>query len=101
MKMKQDHLLVGKRIQKRRKELGMTAVKLSEQIGISQQQLSRYERGINRINLSHLVQIASILDTPINWFFLDCSYPATNNNVSKLTDQYIPIAEATLGKFGC
>ncbi len=99
--MKQDHLLVGKRIQKRRKELGMTAAKLAEKIGISQQQLSRYERGINRINLSHLVQIASILETPINWFFLDCSYPVTNNSINKLTDQYIPIAEATLGKFGC
>ncbi|PQQ42080.1 helix-turn-helix domain-containing protein [Photorhabdus luminescens] len=101
MKMKQDHLLVGKRIQKRRKELGMTAAKLAEKIGISQQQLSRYERGINRINLSHLVRIASILETPINWFFLDCSYPVTNNSINKLTDQYIPIAEATLGKFGC
>ncbi|KOY63563.1 MULTISPECIES: helix-turn-helix domain-containing protein [Photorhabdus] len=99
--MKQDHLLVGKRIQKRRKELGMTAVKLAGQIGISQQQLSRYERGINRINLSHLVQIASILDTPINWFFLDCCSPVTKININKLTDQYIPIAEATLGKFGC
>ncbi|PQQ24495.1 helix-turn-helix domain-containing protein [Photorhabdus hindustanensis] len=101
MKMKQDHLLVGKRIQKRRKELGMTAAKLAEKIGISQQQLSRYERGINRINLSHLVRIASILETPINWFFLDCSYPVANNSINKLTDQYIPIAEATLGKFGC
>ncbi|OCQ53796.1 anaerobic benzoate catabolism transcriptional regulator [Photorhabdus australis subsp. thailandensis] len=99
--MRQDHLLVGKRIQKRRKELGMTAVKLAGQIGISQQQLSRYERGINRIDLSHLVQIASILDTPINWFFLDCYSPATKMNINKLTDQYIPIAEATLGKFGC
>ncbi|MGS0627049.1 MULTISPECIES: helix-turn-helix domain-containing protein [Photorhabdus] len=99
--MRQDHLLVGKRIQKRRKELGMTAVKLAGQIGISQQQLSRYERGINRIDLSHLVQIASILDTPINWFFLDCCSPATKININKLTDQYIPIAEATLGKFGC
>ncbi|MDD6909914.1 helix-turn-helix domain-containing protein, partial [Actinobacillus minor] len=35
---------IGKRIQQRRKELGLTASALSEQIGIAQQQLSRYER---------------------------------------------------------
>ena len=55
---------IGKRIQQRRKELGLTASSLSEQIGIAQQQLSRYERGDNKINISHLVEIAAALDTP-------------------------------------
>lgn len=40
--------LVGQRIQKRRKELGMTALQLAEYADISQQQLSRYERGTNK-----------------------------------------------------
>lgn len=61
--------LIGKRIQQRRKELGLTASILSEQIGIAQQQLSRYERGDNKINVSHLVEIAVALDTEIGWFF--------------------------------
>ena len=64
--------LIGKRIQIRRKELKLSAEKLSEYINISQQQLSRYERGINKINVSHLVNIAVCLNTPISWFFLDC-----------------------------
>ncbi|TCJ94807.1 helix-turn-helix protein [Volucribacter psittacicida] len=70
---------IGKRIQLRRRELGYSADKLSELIGISQQQLSRYERGANKINVAHLVNIAVYLDTPISWFFLDCKIE--NNNI--------------------
>lgn len=65
-------LLIGKRIQKKRKECGYSAEKLSELLDISQQQLSRYERGTNKINVSHLVGIANFLQTPINYFFIDC-----------------------------
>ncbi|MCF7530585.1 helix-turn-helix domain-containing protein [Neisseria lisongii] len=63
---------IGKRIQLKRKEQGYSADKLSELIGISQQQLSRYERGVNKINVGHLIAIANFLHTPISWFFLDC-----------------------------
>lgn len=64
--------LVGQRIQKKRKELGYTAEKVSEYVDISQPQFSRYERGTNKINLTHLVSIASFLQTPISYFFADC-----------------------------
>lgn len=72
--------LIGKRIQLRRKESGLTADQLSERIGISQQQLLRYERGDNKINISHLMLIADTLDTPLNWFFLDCCKKADLSN---------------------
>lgn len=62
---------IGKRIQQRRKEAAWTAEQLAEQIGVSQQQFSRYERGTTKINVSHLVKIAVVLDTPISWFFAD------------------------------
>ncbi|HDX8593474.1 TPA: helix-turn-helix transcriptional regulator, partial [Aeromonas dhakensis] len=42
--------LLGKRIQQRRKELGVSAAQLAEALGFSQQQLSRYERGLNRVS---------------------------------------------------
>jgi transcriptional regulator with XRE-family HTH domain len=64
--------LVGQRIQARRKEVGLTAAELAESIDISQQQLSRYERGTNKINIAHLITIAVALKTPISWFFIDC-----------------------------
>ncbi|WP_193016288.1 helix-turn-helix domain-containing protein [Proteus sp. FME41] len=64
--------LVGKRIQKKRKELGYTGAQIAEKLGISQQQFSRYERGLNKIDLSYLVTLAIYLKTPIYWFFEDC-----------------------------
>lgn len=64
--------LIGQRIQRRRKELGLTAEKLSEYVDISQPQFSRYERGTNKINVAHLVAIATFLKTPISYFFADC-----------------------------
>ncbi|AOF52408.1 transcriptional regulator [Rodentibacter caecimuris] len=64
-------IAIGKRIQLRRKELGISAEVLAEKIGVSQQQFSRYERGATKINVNHLVDIAISLDTPIDWFFSD------------------------------
>ena len=64
--------LLGKRIQQRRKELGISAAQLAEALGFSQQQLSRYERGLNRISATLLVDVAGLLDTPVEWFLLDC-----------------------------
>lgn len=50
---------IGQHIQMRRKELGMTAQHLAELIDIYHQQLSRYERGTNNINVAHLVNCIS------------------------------------------
>lgn len=50
--------LIGEKIRQRRKELGYSAEKLAEHINLSQQQISRYERGVGKINISHLVDIA-------------------------------------------
>lgn len=74
---------IGKRIQMRRKEIHLSADKLSEKIGISQQQLSRYERGDNKINITHLIHIAQVLKTPLNWFLMDC-YPESNIHIDDL-----------------
>lgn len=76
---------IGKRIQLRRRELGITAAELSEKLGISQQQLSRYERGSNKINVTHLVNISVYLDVPIGWFFLECEsqIPVHHQNKKK------------------
>ena len=81
--------LIGKRIQQKRKELRLSASELSEQIGIAQQQLSRYERGENKINVAHLVEIASALNTEIGWFFIDCVSDQTTDNKRK----FIPVSE--------
>ncbi|CDL86702.1 helix-turn-helix domain-containing protein [Xenorhabdus cabanillasii] len=100
--MEDANLLIGQRIQTKRKELGITATALAKQIGISQQQLSRYERGTNRINVNHLVAICKILETDVSWFFDECFKEENKEgSVNKLDTQYIPMAETIIGKNGC
>lgn len=85
---------VGQRIQMRRKELGITAQHLAEVVDISHQQLSRYERGTNKINVAHLVNIAIKLNTPISWFFIDCF--STLDNDAKSQQDFVPVKDADL-----
>lgn len=85
---------VGQRIQMRRKELGMTAQHLAELVDISHQQLSRYERGTNKINVAHLVNISIQLDTPISWFFIDCF--STLDNEAKEQLDFVPVKDSDL-----
>ncbi|OOR99599.1 transcriptional regulator [Haemophilus paracuniculus] len=85
--------LIGKRIQLKRKELGYSAERLSEHIGISQQQLSRYERGVNKINVSHLVALATFMNTPINYFFMDCLSETIEQRHSKFDQHWYELSD--------
>lgn len=87
---------IGKKIQIRRKELGLTAAELSEQVGISQQQLSRYERGTNKINVTHLFNIACITSTPIGWFFVGCTPEISSLSVKSEAATYAVITDREL-----
>lgn len=62
-------LYVGTRIRQRRNECKMTQEFLANQLGISFQQVQKYERGFNRVGASRLYEIAVITETPIAWFF--------------------------------
>ncbi len=60
---------VGSRVRMRRVMLGMTQEQLGDQLGITFQQVQKYEKGMNRIGASRLQQIAHILDVPVSFFF--------------------------------
>ena len=62
---------VGSRIRMRRNMLGMSQEKLGESLGITFQQIQKYEKGTNRVGASRLQAIASILDVPVSFFFAD------------------------------
>jgi transcriptional regulator with XRE-family HTH domain len=62
---------VGSRILLRRSILGMSQTKLAEALGVTFQQIQKYERGANRVSASRLVDIAQALDVPIGFFFDD------------------------------
>lgn len=64
---------VGSRVFRKRKEQGYSGQQVADSLGISQQQLSRYERGRSQINIGFLVRIAALLQTPVDWFFSDYS----------------------------
>jgi len=55
----------------RRMLVGMSRKKLGEQLGLSFQQIQKYEKGANRIGASRLFQIAQILGVPVQFFFDD------------------------------
>ncbi|CAN7454667.1 helix-turn-helix transcriptional regulator [Phenylobacterium sp. LjRoot225] len=60
---------VGLRIRMRRKELGFSQEKLAEALGLTFQQVQKYERAANRVSASKLFEIARALDTSVNYFF--------------------------------
>lgn len=60
---------VGRRIRTRRQALGMSQEKLGEALGITFQQIQKYEKGANRVGASRLAQIADALDVPPAFFF--------------------------------
>ncbi len=62
---------VGSRLRKRRTLLGMSQTTLAEALGLTFQQVQKYERGANRISSSRLYDLARVLDVPIRYFFDD------------------------------
>jgi len=62
---------VGRRVRMRRVLIGLSQEKLGEQLGLTFQQVQKYEKGSNRISASRLYQIAHILSVPVSFFFDD------------------------------
>ncbi len=64
---------VGARLRQRRTLLGMNQTNLGDALGMSFQQVQKYERGTNRISASRLFDLSRLLDVPIEFFFDDMS----------------------------
>ncbi len=62
---------VGSRVRLRRTLLGMSQDKLGQALGLTFQQVQKYERGTNRIGSSRLYHLSKILDVPVAFFFDD------------------------------
>ena len=60
---------VGARIRMRRKLLGMSQERLADALGLTFQQVQKYERGANRVSASKLYETASALSAPVSYFF--------------------------------
>jgi transcriptional regulator with XRE-family HTH domain len=60
---------IGSRLKSLRLQEGVSAAALAEAIESSQQQVSRYEQGQNKLSASQLFRISQTLGTPVSWFF--------------------------------
>jgi transcriptional regulator with XRE-family HTH domain len=66
---------VGSRVRFRRMLLGMSQEKLGERLGLTFQQVQKYEKGINRIGASRLFDLSQVLGVPVQFFYEEA--PAT------------------------
>lgn len=71
-----DNTQLGKKIREFRLQAGFTQEKLAEELGITFQQVQKYERGVTKVNLLKLQQLAEALKVPITVFFGEGSYSA-------------------------
>lgn len=106
--------LVGRHLRKRRLELGLSQQRLAEAIGVTFQQIQKYERGSNRIVASRLYDLANVLHVTVEYFFAEAesdTSPATTaeppaagdtypspGETRKLVNAYYAIADPALRK---
>ncbi|WP_274370339.1 helix-turn-helix domain-containing protein [Morganella morganii] len=82
MNEREISLFIGQQIMRKRKSSGLSGKALAELLGLSQQQISRYEQGVTNIRASTLLQLSFLFDVDVKSFFIDCI--DTNNRLNTL-----------------
>ena len=77
---------VGSRVRLRRTLLGMSQEKLGEAIGLTFQQVQKYERGANRVGASRLYDLSRVLDVPVSYFFEEMAADVASAAEARLGD---------------
>ena len=84
---------VGQRVREARLAKGMTQTDLGNALGISFQQVQKYEKGTNRVGSSRLWEICKVLDQPITFFFEGLSRGAASDPEPALSSRAIKLAK--------
>jgi transcriptional regulator with XRE-family HTH domain len=71
---------VGSRVRLRRMLLGMSQEKLAERLGLTFQQVQKYEKGVNRIGASRLFNLSQVLGVPVQFFYEDAPISAASES---------------------
>jgi transcriptional regulator with XRE-family HTH domain len=74
-----NDILIGKNLRNRRKMLGFSPQKFADAVGISHQQLNKYENGINRIAVGQLAKMCAVLNVDIGYFIKENILPFDMN----------------------
>jgi len=77
---------VGTRIRLRRTLMGLSQEKLGEMVGLTFQQIQKYEKGANRVGASRLYQFAKVLDVPPSFFFDDMADDVSGGPITGLAE---------------
>ncbi len=88
---------VGSRIRLRRTLMGMSQERLGEALGLTFQQVQKYERGVNRVGASRLFDLSRVLDVPISFFFDDMPDTLSAHPASQTRNRVAGFAEAQEG----
>ena len=78
---------VGSRVRMRRNTVRMSQTELGVAIGLTFQQIQKYEKGINRIGAGRLQQISRVLGMPVAWFFEGAPQPTENGRGADQEDE--------------
>src|SRR5204862_7856952 len=78
--------------------IGMSQEKLGEMLGLTVQQVQKYEKGVNRIGAGRLYQVANILGVPVSYFYEDVTErqnerPSTNEHASPPVMEFLSNGE--------
>jgi transcriptional regulator with XRE-family HTH domain len=84
---------IGQRVRSRRLEISMSQERLAELLGVTFQQVQKYEKGVNRIAASRLFDISAALDVPVARFFEGLT--ATRAGVAEPREEYAADVLAT------
>ena len=86
---------IGQKIKKRRRELGISQERLAEILGVTYQQVQRYEKGTNKLNVENIQVIADALSVQVFYFF----EPEKASTVAESPSSYFPAEEDRLLKY--
>jgi len=87
---------IGAEIKRMREALGISQMKLAEEVGVSFQQIQKYEKGISKISVDRIQQIASALGVSVHTFFDKEKAPVVSEPASKYSPQRRLIEQALL-----
>ena len=79
---------VGNRVRMRRMLIGMSQERLARELGLTFQQVQKYEKGTNRISASRLYRMAQILGVPVQYFFEDLPASISSEGVEGMAEAH-------------
>lgn len=88
---------VGKRIRMRRVERKMSTITLGEAIGLTFQQIQKYEKGMNRVGASRLQEISNVLEIPVSFLFEGAPGSLMSESENTLPDYIVDVMRSPEG----